>query len=176
MFQRQEEPIPKVTEVPTPPIDIIDISNVIISTDQIRQVSSKLDLTSIKGYSQKAKTTKQQQMIDKCKLELETALNIFDPHEINLNHSVVLFCSQIVEDIFCKPGQGAIKEGIVIDICKKYFNDEPALVKMVLELVFEKVEKTSLFKRNKERIKNGLGWVVALFGIIEMNFSPSLQL
>ena len=115
-------------------------------------------------------------MKEDCKQELTNALNIFDPHEINLNHTAVLFCAQIVEDLFCKPKQGVMKEEIVIECCKKYFNEDPELVKMVLELVFEKVIKTSLFRRNKERVKNVLSWLLDLFGIVNIHFSTNLKL
>jgi len=138
--------------------------------------SSKLDLNSIKGYAQKRKTLKLLKMKEDCKTELTNALNIFDPHEINLNHTAVLFCAQIVEDLFCKPKQGVMKEEIVIECCKKYFNEDPELVKMVLELVFEKVIKTSLFRRNKERVKNVLSWLLDLFGIVNIHFSTNLKL
>ncbi len=140
--------------------------------------SSKLDLNSIKGYSQKRKTLKLLKMKEDCKTELTNALNIFDPHEINLNHTAVLFCAQIVEDIFCKPKQGLIKEEIVVEVCKKHFNEDPELVKMVLELIFEKVIKTSLFRRNKERILNVLRWFGNVFGMvnIQTNFSTNLKL
>jgi hypothetical protein len=138
--------------------------------------SSKLDLNSIKGYAQKRKTLKLLKMKEDCKQELTNALNIFDPHEINLNHTAVLFCAQIVEDLFCKPKQGVMKEEIVIECCKKYFNEDPELVKMVLELVFEKVIKTSLFRRNKERVKNVLSWLLDLFGIVNIHFSTNLKL
>lgn len=140
--------------------------------------SSKLDLNSIKGYSQKRKMLKLIKMKEDCKAELTGALNIFDPHEITLNHTAVLFCAQIVEDIFCKPKQGHIKEEIVIAVCKQHFNDDPELVKMVLELIFDKIIKTSLFRRNKERILNVLSWLGDLFGMvnIQTNFSTNLKL
>jgi hypothetical protein len=140
--------------------------------------SSKLDLNSIKGYSQKRKMLKLIKMKEDCKAELTGALNIFDPHEITLNHTAVLFCAQIVEDIFCKPKQGPIKEEIVIAVCKQHFNEDPELVKMVLELIFDKIIKTSLFRRNKERILNVCRWLGDLFGMvnIQTNFSTNLKL
>ncbi len=139
--------------------------------------STKLDLNSIKGYSQKRKMLKLIKMKEDCKTELHGALNIFDPHEINLNHTAVLFCAQIVEDIFCKPKQGRLKEEIVIDVCKKHFNDDPELVKMVLELIFDKIIKTTLFRRNKERIKNALCWLGEIFGMVNVQttFSTNLK-
>ena len=101
----EERPVPKL------------VNNVYETLSQVpinaTKQSSKLDLNSIKGYAQKRKTLKLLKMKEDCKQELTNALNIFDPHEINLNHTAVLFCSQIVEDIFCKPKQGLIKEEIV---------------------------------------------------------------
>lgn len=164
----EERPVPKL------------VNNVYETLSQVpintTKQSSKLDLNSIKGYAQKRKTLKLLKMKEDCKQELTNALNIFDPHEINLNHTAVLFCAQIVEDLFCKPKQGVMKEEIVIECCKKYFNEDPELVKMVLELVFEKVIKTSLFRRNKERVKNVLSWLLDLFGIVNIHFSTNLKL
>ncbi len=40
--------------------------------------------------------------------------------------------------------------------CKQFFNSDPELVKMVLELVFDKIIKTTLFKRNKKSDKKRL--------------------
>ena len=113
---------------------------------------SKFDLSSVSGYSQKRASMKQQAQICECIAELKHALAIFDPHEIKLNHSLVLFVSQIVEDIFTKPGLGSIKRDIVTEVCKEYFDNNPELVHMVLDLVFEKIIKTSLFRRNKSRV------------------------
>jgi hypothetical protein len=152
------------------------VKQVYETLSQIPPKMNKLDLNSIKGYSQKRKTLKLLKMKEECKAEISNALNIFDPHEINLNHTAVLFCAQIVEDIFCKPKQGVIKEEIVIECCKKYFNEDPELVKMVLELVFEKIIKTSLFRRNKERILNALSWLADLCGVVNINFSTNLKL
>ena len=55
-----------------------------------------------------------------------------------MNHSLVLFVSQIVEDTFTKPGLRRINRDIVTEVCKEYFDNKPELVHMVLDLVFEK--------------------------------------
>ena len=113
---------------------------------------TKFDLSGVTGYSQKRASMKQQAQIRECIAELKHALAIFDPHEIQLNHSLVLFVSQIVEDIFTKPGLGKVKCGIVVEVCKEYFNNNTDLVHMVIDLIFEKIIKTSLFRRNKSRV------------------------
>lgn len=138
---------------------------------------SKLNLGNIKGYNEKKKTIKTLKLKQDVVVELTNALDIFDPEEINLNHTAVLFCCQIVEDIFVKTGQGSLKKEIVIDVCKKFFNDDTALVEMVIELVFEKVIKTTLFRRNKEAIKNVLCWLLNMVGVkVQPSFSTNLKI
>ena len=140
---------------------------------------SKFDLSSVKGYTEKRRHMKQQLLIAESISELKHALSIFDPEEIRLNHSLVLFVSQIVEDIFTKKGLGETKKIVVVEVCKEYFNDSPELVHMVIDLIFDKVIKTSLFRRNKSRITNIFFWVVKQFGgnydvKLQTNFKTSL--
>lgn len=140
---------------------------------------SKFDLTNVKGYSQKRASIKQQLLVNDSIAELKHALSIFDPAEIKLNHSLVLFVAQIVEDIFTKKGSGDIKRTVVVEVCKDYFNDSDELVNMVIELIFDKVIKTSLFRRNKARIVNIFFWVLKQFGAncdvkFQTNFKTSL--
>ena len=109
--------------------------------------------------------------------ELRKAFAIFDKVELQLNHSVVLFVAQIVEDIFNKPMQGDMKRDIVVDICKEYFNGDSALVEMVLDLVFEKIIKTTMWRRNKQRMKNVCVFFFKIFGpSIQTNLSSKLKL
>ncbi len=140
---------------------------------------SKFDLSSVTGYSQKRASMKQQAQIRECVAELKHALAIFDSHEIQLNHSLVLFVSQIVEDIFTKPGLGSIKRDIVVEVCKEYFNNNTDLVHMVIDLIFEKIIKTSFFRRNKSRVVSLFFWVSKQFGAncdvrLQTNFKTSL--
>ena len=138
---------------------------------------SKLDLTGIKGFTEKRKSLKIMKMKADTINELRKAFSIFEKTELQLNHSVVLFVAQIVEDIFNKPNQGDIKREIVIDVCHTFFNADTALVEMVLELVFEKVIKTTLWRRNKQRLKNIALFFFEIFGpSIQSNLSSRLKL
>lgn len=138
---------------------------------------SKLNLGGIKGYNEKKKAMKLLKMKGNVVTELKNALSIFDADEVKLNHTVVLFCAQIVEDIFTKSKQGELKEEIVLEVCKDYFNGDESLVKMVLELVFDKIIKTTAYRRNKEAIKNGLSWLLSIFGVkIETSLSANLKM
>ena len=73
--------------------------------------------------------------------------------------------------------QGDVKRDIVVDICKEYFNGDSALVEMVLDLVFEKVIKTTMWRRNKQRMKNVCVFFFKIFGpSIQTNLSSRLKL
>ena len=137
---------------------------------------TKFDLSSVKGYTQKRAMIKQQLQVSTTIAELKHALSIFDPSEIRLNHSLVLFVSQIVEDIFTKKGLGELKKTVVVEVCKEYFNDSPELVYMVIDLIFDKIIKTSLFRRNKSRIADIFFWVMQQFnGNCDVKFQTNLK-
>jgi len=117
-------------------------------------VKSNLNLSSVKGYREKKKELKYLKIKNEAILELRNALKIFNKEELSLNHSVVLFCCQIVEDLFTSKGKGEIKKEVVIEVCKEFFDEKASLVEMVIDLVFEKVTKTTMFRRNKNKIKS----------------------
>lgn len=149
----------------------------ISDTPPIELPKTRLNLSGIKGYTHKKKTLKLMKMKTDTTIEIKKAFDIFDIHELQLNHSVVLFVAQIVEDIFNKPAQGDTKREIVVEVCKTYFNEDSALVEMVLELVFEKVIKTTLWRRNKQRVKNLCIFFCEMFGpSIQTNLSSKLKL
>ena len=122
---------------------------------------TRLNLSSIKGYEEKRKSIKANKLKAETIIELQKAFDIFDPNELKLNHSVVLFVAQVV----------------VVEICKQYFNGEESLVEMVLELVFPKIIKTTLWRRNKQRLKNLAIFFFEIFGpSIQTNLSNKLKL
>jgi len=138
---------------------------------------TNLKMTSIKGFTEKKKKLKIIKMKNHVMSELKNSIDIFDKEELHLNHSLVLFVSQIVEDFFNKKGQGDIKREVVVEVCKPFFDDKEDLVDMVLELVFEKVKKTTLLRRNKRRLKNIGSFFLELFlPSIQKNFTNKLRL
>jgi hypothetical protein len=114
----------------------------------------KLNLSSVKGYKEKKKALKYLKMRAEAVAELKSSLKIFNKEELILNHSVVLFCCQIVEDLFTSKGKGEIKKSIVIEVCKEFFEEKEEVVDMVIDLVFDKIIKTSFMRRNKNKIKS----------------------
>jgi len=138
---------------------------------------SRFDLKSIKGFTEKKKALKILRLQQNAVEELSKSFEIFDKSELHLNHTLVLFTCQIVEDLFCKKQQGKFKEEVVLEVCKPYFNGDPELVRMVIELVFERVTKTTMWRRNVSRIKEwGIFFGKMIFPNIQQNLSVKLRL
>jgi len=175
---------------PSPPPEVVVPSSTVLKIEEIvkepvllgdssiKEVpKTRLNLSGIKGYKDKKKSIKELKLKTETIIELKKAFDIFDLEELKLNHSVVLFVAQVVEDIFNKPNQGDVKREVVVEICKDYFNGEAPLVEMVLDLVFPKIIKTTLWRRNKQRLKNLAIFFFEIFGpSIQTNLSSKLKL
>lgn len=136
--------------------------------DQIQFIETNLNLNSVKGYKDKKKELKYLKLKQEAVNELKKALKIFSAEELALNHSVVLFCCQIVEDLFTSRQKGQFKKDVVIEVCKDFFHNKTDVVEMVIDLVFEKIIKSSFLRRNKNKMKS-IG-----FFLLE-KISPNLQ-
>jgi hypothetical protein len=115
---------------------------------------SKLNLDAIKGYREKRKELKYLKLKEEAVSELRKSLAIFKKEELHLNHSVVLFACQIAEDLFASKGKGKFKKEVVVEVCRDFFDGKEDVVEMVIELVFEKIVKSSFMRRNKNKVKS----------------------
>lgn len=79
--------------------------------------------------------------------EIQIILNLYSTDELKYNAKFVLYVMQEVEKFLLKPKAGQSKKELVIECVKPYFNNDPALVEMVIELVFEKLTQIKFFKR-----------------------------
>lgn len=79
--------------------------------------------------------------------EIKKVLSLYEEDELKYNYQFVEFVMQEVERFILKKKSGQAKKDLVIEICKKYFNDDAKLVEMVIELVFHKLPQIKFFKR-----------------------------
>lgn len=79
--------------------------------------------------------------------EIQIILNLYSTDELKYNAKFVLYVMQEVEKFLLKPKAGLSKKELVIECVKPYFNNDPALVEMVIELVFEKLPQIKFLKR-----------------------------
>lgn len=107
-----------------------------------------INFRALSGFEQKEKKFK----IDlKKKLIVESitnVLSIYSDEEKKYNTGIVLFVCQCVEDLLVARKSGEQKSDIVKEICADFFDNSPELVVVVIDLVFTKIIKSTLFRRN----------------------------
>jgi len=79
--------------------------------------------------------------------EIQIILNLYSNEELKYNAKFVLYVMQEVEKFLLKPKAGQSKKELVIECVKPYFNNDSALVEMVIDLVFEKLPQIKFWKR-----------------------------
>ena len=79
--------------------------------------------------------------------QIDQVLQLYSDDELKYSDQLVLYVMQEVEKFILKPKSGESKKQLVIECCKKYFNDDPQLVEMVINLVFKKLSQIKLIKR-----------------------------
>lgn len=139
------------------PVDapVADVAPVVKDAPIVLDLSeSKLNLDGIKGYKEKRKELKYLKLKEEAVSELRKSLAIFNKEELHLNHSVVLFACQIAEDLFASKGKGKFKKDVVVEVCRDFFDGKEDVVVMVIELVFERIIKSSFIRRNKNKVKS----------------------
>jgi hypothetical protein len=140
----------------------IRTDNINIQTTSIKSVNPFEQITldppdinykNLKGYKNKEKAyklnIKKEQIID----HINTALNIYSDDEKKYNTDIVLFVCQCVEDLITSAKSGPLKSEVVMKVCSKYFDGKEDLVMVIINLMFEKIIKTSLVRRNKLKIQ-----------------------
>jgi hypothetical protein len=147
-----ERQIVRPIVIEEPPADVVPVKKEeAVSLDF---PESKLNLDAIKGYKEKRKELKYLKLKEEAVSELRKSLAIFKKEELHLNHSVVLFACQIAEDLFASKGKGKFKKEVVVEVCSDFFDGKAEVVEMVIDLVFEKIVKSSFMRRNKNKVKS----------------------
>ena len=80
-------------------------------------------------------------------VEIQKILDLYSEDELKFNYKFVLFVMQEVEKFILKKKSGENKKALVIQVCKKYFYNDPDLVVMVIDMVFDKLSQVRFFKR-----------------------------
>lgn len=79
--------------------------------------------------------------------EIDKVLKLYDDTELKYSEKLVLFVMNEVEQYILKPKSGEAKKELVIEICKKYFDDKPSLVELIIRLVFRELSQVKFLKR-----------------------------
>ena len=121
--------------------------------EQIVLEQPDINFKNLKGYKNKEKeyklSLKKQAIID----HINNALTIYTDEEKKYNTDIVIFVCQCVEDLITTAKSGALKSEVVMKVCSKYFDGKEDLVMVIINLMYEKIIKTSLARRNKLKLQ-----------------------
>jgi hypothetical protein len=84
--------------------------------------------------------------------EIQNVLSLYEDDELKYNYQFVEFIMCEVEKFLLKKKSGHTKKQIVVEICKRYFNNDEKLVEMVIDLVFHKIPQVKFLKRQGLKI------------------------
>jgi hypothetical protein len=104
--------------------------------------SSKLD-----GLDEKLLSMKLRNYSKDFKNILESVLELYPDDQLKYSSKLVAFVMHEVERYILKPKQGVAKRSLVIDCCKKYYNEDPDLVSVVIDLLFKELKQIKFIKR-----------------------------
>lgn len=121
--------------------------------EQIILEPPDINFKNLKGYKNKEKeyklNMKKQAIID----HINNALNIYTDEEKKYNTDIVIFVCQCAEDLITSAKSGKLKAEVVMKVCAKYFDEKEDLVMVIINLMYEKIVKTSLARRNKLKLQ-----------------------
>ena len=107
-------------------IPIIRYSSKLNELDELDELDQKVLSLKISNYSKDFKC------------ELEKVLALYLDEELKYSSKVVAFVIHEVERFILKPKSGTVKRSLVIDCCKKYFNNNDIeIVGVVIDLLFK---------------------------------------
>lgn len=79
--------------------------------------------------------------------DIQIILKLYSHEELKYNAKFVLYVMKEVEKFLLKPKAGESKKQLVIECVKPYFNNDSALVEMVIDLVFKDLPQIKFWKR-----------------------------
>jgi hypothetical protein len=121
--------------------------------EQITLEPPDINFKNLKGYKNKEKeyklNMKKQAIID----HINNALSIYTDEEKKYNTDIVIFVCQCAEDLITTAKSGKLKAEVVMKVCAKYFDEKEDLVMVIINLMYEKIVKTTLARRNKLKLQ-----------------------
>lgn len=79
--------------------------------------------------------------------QIENILALYDEKELHYNHELVLFIMNEVERYILKSKSGDSKKQLVIECCKKYFDNNIEILEVIINLLFPKIKQIKFMKR-----------------------------
>ena len=114
------------------------------------------NLKQMKGFRALRSNMKREAFLKEFIVQGKEAL---EPYAVNdetmYDAEIVKFMCQTAEDVFIHYAkQGQEKKRAVMEVCKKYFDNNEALVSKMIEQVLPSISHSTFWRRNKTRIYN----------------------
>jgi hypothetical protein len=108
----------------------------------INRYSSKLD-----GLDAKLLSLKLKKYSDDFKESLDQVLALYSDDQLKYSPKLVAFVMHEVERYLLKPKSGATKRALVLDCCRKYFDNNDEMVNVVIDLLFKDLKQVKYVGR-----------------------------
>ncbi len=128
-----------------------------------------MNLKELEGFRELRVNLKLEKELELFVNGFEDVLKYFNPHDKHFDHKIVKFVCQNAEYYFTRKKSGKLKEKAVCEVCKRYFNNDVELVKVIISLVLPLVKKCSVYRRYKKRISGFIGFFL---NIASQSYKP----
>jgi hypothetical protein len=113
---------------------------------------SRFDVSKLESLNSKLNDIKQSNKSNDFIEQINHVLDLFDVDDLKYSHEIVFFVMTESEKFLLVSKSGEQKKDIVVDVCKRFFNDDPALVRLVVELLIHKLPQVKMFGRIVRRV------------------------
>ncbi len=128
------------------------------SSPEVKSVPEKSlynsNLKKVKGFHNLRSNLKREIFLDEFISESKSALELYSNDDAtNYDNEILLCLMQTAEDTFIQyKKQGVEKKHAVVEICKKYYDDNDVLVGKLVEQNMKNIKHSNFLRRNKNRL------------------------
>ena len=126
----------------------------IISIDELPKRVLGASLKDLDGYRDLRKQKKIEKLENDFVSELSKVMKLFENDEKKYDSQVVQFVAQLAEHFFITHKKmGDSKERAVIQVVKKFYNNDEELVRSIIKLILPLIKKTNILRRTSSRLQ-----------------------
>lgn len=137
---------------------------VILSSSDLPKYLYNANLKDISGYRDLRRDIKIKEMQDEFIKETKKIMCLFESDTKKYDHKLVLYLCQLCEHHFISHKKmGKTKKLCVVEVLKKFYNDDEELISSIIELVLPQIKKSTLVSRMQSRTVKFFYIIVSLF-------------
>ena len=120
--------------------------------DDVLKTFKEFDVSKCEALLLSKKNLKDKKKLEEFIKKMNSLLNNIEKNELKYDDNLTKFVCETIEHIFTDRKCGDLKKSIAILILKPYFNDDEELIGKFIELILEKITKSTKFSRIKNKI------------------------